>query len=96
MALGGHVARWLRDRKFARLFANFRYAGAVNLVTSAERRAAERCRVQFRFRRDGNLAVIDSGRGLPAQRDSVIADDVDAHGWVLLNDPAAAAAGDPH
>jgi hypothetical protein len=29
-----------------------------------------------------------------AERDSVIADDVDAHGWVLLIDPAAAAAGD--
>src|SRR5580693_4179259 len=33
---------------------------------------------------------------LTAQRDSVIADDVDAHGWVLLIDPAASAAGDPH
>jgi hypothetical protein len=33
--------------------------------------------------------------GLAAQRDSVIADDVDAHGWVLLLiDPAAA--GGPH
>ena len=30
------------------------------------------------------IAVIDGGRGLAAQRDSVIADDVDAHGWVLL------------
>ena len=27
---------------------------------------------------------------------AVIADDVDANGWVLLIDPAAAAAGDPH
>jgi len=34
--------------------------------------------------------------GLAAQRDSVNADNVDAHGWVLLIDPAAAAAGDPH
>ena len=49
--------------------------------------------MQFRFRRDCNLAVIDSGRRLAAQRDSVIADNVDAHGWVLLIDPAAAAVG---
>jgi hypothetical protein len=30
-----------------------------------------------------------------AQRDSVIADNVNAHDWVLLVDPAAGAAGDP-
>ena len=45
---------------------------------------------------DRNLAVIDCGRDLAAQPDSIIADDVDAHGWVLLIDPATAAAGDPH
>src|SRR6516165_3081642 len=51
--------------------------------------------VQFLVRRDGNLAVIDCGRRLAAQRDSIIANDVDAHGWVLLVDPAAVAAVTP-
>jgi hypothetical protein len=58
--------------------------------------AAERRSVQSLFRGDRNLVVTECGRGLAAQRDSIIADDVDAHGWVLLIDPAAAAAGDPH
>src|ERR1700739_4548698 len=52
--------------------------------------------MQFVVRRDGNLAVIDCGRRLAAQRNPVIADDVDAHWWVLLIGPATAAAGDPH
>jgi hypothetical protein len=43
--------------------------------------AAERRGVQFLFRHNGNFAVIDCGWRLTAQRDSVIADDVDAHGW---------------
>src|SRR5258707_399286 len=51
--------------------------------------AAERGSVQLFIRSDGNLAVIECGRRLAAQRDSVVADDVDAHGWVLLIDPAA-------
>src|SRR6516225_9043143 len=58
--------------------------------------AADWRRVQFLIRSDGNLTVIHCGRRFIAERDSVIADDVDAHGWVLLIDPAAAAAGDPH
>jgi hypothetical protein len=45
--------------------------------------------VQFLIRSDGNLAFIECGRRLATQRDSVIADDVNAHGWVLLMDPAA-------
>src|SRR5207253_8371329 len=57
--------------------------------------AAERGGVQFLVRSDGNLTLIHCGRRFAAERDSVIADDVDAHGWVLLIDPAAAAAGDP-
>jgi len=57
--------------------------------------AAERRGVQFLFRRDGNLAVIDCGWRLAAQRDSIIANNVDAHGWGLLVDPAATASGDP-
>jgi len=42
--------------------------------------------MQFVVRRDGNLAV-DCGRRLAAQRNPVIADDVDAHWWVLLIGP---------
>src|SRR6516165_3740965 len=52
--------------------------------------------MQFLVRGDGNLAVIDCGRRLAAQRDSVIADDVDPHGSVLLIDPGGGAASDPH
>src|SRR6516162_9109763 len=57
--------------------------------------AAKRGGVQFLFRRDGKLALTDCSRRLAAQRDSIVADDVDAHGWGLLADPAATAAGDP-
>src|SRR5262249_61935967 len=39
--------------------------------------------------------LIDCGRRLAAQRDPVIADDVNAHEWVLLSHPTAGAAGDP-
>src|SRR5262252_9418628 len=46
--------------------------------------AVERGGVQFLLRRDDNLAVTDFGWRLAAQRDAVIADDVGAHGWVLL------------
>src|SRR5262249_62248595 len=41
------------------------------------------------LRRDDNLAVTDFGWRLAAERDAVIADDVGAHGWVLLVGPAA-------
>src|SRR5215831_937538 len=51
--------------------------------------ATERRGVQFVVRRDGNLAVIDCGWQLAAQRDSVIADDVDAHGSVLPIGPGS-------
>src|SRR5215469_10989958 len=57
--------------------------------------AQSRC-VQLLLRSDGDLALIDCGRPLAAERDPVIADDVDAHEWVLLMDPAAGAAGGPH
>jgi hypothetical protein len=40
--------------------------------------------VQFLIRSDGDLALIEYCRRLAGQPDSVIADDVDAHGWVLL------------
>src|ERR1700730_3864054 len=50
---------------------------------------AERGRVQFLIRGDGNLAVIECRQRLAAQRDSVTADDIDAHEWVFLCDPAA-------
>ena len=50
---------------------------------------AERGSVQLLVRGDGNLAVIEYCRRLAAQRDSVAADDVDAHEWVFLFDPAA-------
>src|SRR4029077_3400698 len=46
-------------------------------------------------RSDGDLALIEGRRRLAAERNSVIADNVDAHEWVLLIDPAAATAGDP-
>ena len=41
-------------------------------------------------------AAVHRGRRLAAECDPVIADDVDAHEWVLLMDPAASAVGDPH
>ena len=50
---------------------------------------AERGSVQFLVRCNDNLAVIDCRRRLAAQRDAVIADEIDAHEWVLLFDPAA-------
>src|SRR5215469_12677052 len=46
--------------------------------------AVERGGQQFLFRRNDHLAVIDCGWRFAAQRDAVIADDVGAHGWVLL------------
>ena len=45
--------------------------------------------VQLLVRCNGNLAVIDCRRRLTAQGDPVVADNVDAHEWVLLIDPAA-------
>jgi hypothetical protein len=45
--------------------------------------------MQLLVRSDGNLAVTDCRRRLAAQHDSVIGDNVDAHGWVLLTDPGA-------
>ena len=42
---------------------------------------AERGRVQFLIRGDGNLAVTECRRSVAAQSDSVAADDVDAHEW---------------
>src|SRR4029077_12355677 len=59
------------------------WSPGANRPSQAKRRS-----VQFRFRGDRNLAVIDGGRRLAAQPDTVIADDLDAHGWVLLIDPA--------
>src|SRR6202030_4846899 len=50
---------------------------------------AERSRVQLLIRCNGNLAVVDCCRRRAAQRDPVIANDIDAHEWVLLIDPAA-------
>jgi len=44
--------------------------------------------MQFLLRHDGNLAIVRCGRCLSAQRDSVVADDVNAHEWVLLIAPA--------
>src|SRR5215813_13885735 len=43
--------------------------------------AVQRGGVQFLVRGDGNLALIHCRRRLAAQRDSIIADDVDAHEW---------------
>src|SRR4029077_3414683 len=45
---------------------------------------AERSRVQFRVRSDGNLALPERRRRLATQRDPVISYDVNAHGSVLL------------
>src|SRR5215472_7575626 len=52
----------------------------------------ERGGVQFLLRCDDKLAVTDCGWRLAAQRDAVMADDVNAHGWVswLVRRPAAA------
>jgi hypothetical protein len=50
--------------------------------------------VQFLIRTDHYLTLIDRRRRLAAQPDSVIADDVNAHDWVLLRNPARRA-GDP-
>jgi hypothetical protein len=44
---------------------------------------------QLLIRCNGNLAVIDCRRRLAAQRDSFLADDIDAHEWVLLIDLVA-------
>src|SRR5262249_23120682 len=52
--------------------------------------------VQFLIRSDDDLAVIEGRGRLAGQRDSVIANDIDTHGWSLLIDPTAGAAGDPH
>jgi hypothetical protein len=43
--------------------------------------------MQFLVRSDGNLALVNCGRRFAAKHDPVIADNVDAHGWVLLIDP---------
>src|SRR6516164_10173710 len=53
-----------------------------------QRLGAERGSVQLLVRCNGYLAVIDCRRRLAAQRDSVVADDIDAHEWGLLIDPA--------
>src|SRR6202035_4022861 len=50
---------------------------------------AERSSVQLLIRCNRNLAVVDCCRRRAAQRDPVIANDIDAHKWVLLIDPAA-------
>src|SRR6516165_6061710 len=52
--------------------------------------------MQFLIRSDDDLALIEGRRRLARQRDSVIANDIDTHGWGLLIDPTAGAAGDPH
>src|SRR5215510_9353461 len=49
--------------------------------------AAEWGGMQILLRSDGNFTLIHCGWRLAAQRNSVIADDVNAHGWVLLIDP---------
>jgi hypothetical protein len=51
--------------------------------------AAKRGLVQFLVRSNDDLALIDCGQRPAAQGDSVIANDVNAHGWVLLVGPAA-------
>jgi hypothetical protein len=43
--------------------------------------AAEPGRMQFLTRSDGDFAFTHCGRGFAAQGDSVIANDVNAHGW---------------
>src|SRR6516165_3437379 len=58
--------------------------------------AIERGGVQFLIRSDDDLALIECRRRLAGQRDSVIADDIDTHGWGLLIGRTAGAAGDPH
>jgi hypothetical protein len=50
--------------------------------------AAEPGGVQLLPRSNGNLVLVDGCRRLAAQRDSVIANNVNAHEWVLLNQPA--------
>jgi len=50
---------------------------------------ADRSNVQLLVRCYGNFSVIDCRRHLAAQRDPVTTDDIDAHEWVLLIDPAA-------
>src|SRR5215472_888216 len=57
---------------------------AQSAALSQQPLAADRSGVQLLFRRDRNLAVIDCGWCLAAERDPVIADDIDAHWWVLL------------
>src|SRR5215813_3614362 len=52
--------------------------------------------MQFLIRRDQDLALIEGRRRLAGQCDSVIANDINTHGWDLLIDPTAGATGDPH
>jgi hypothetical protein len=47
--------------------------------------------MQVLVRSDNDLTLIHCGRWLATRRDAVIADDIDAHGWALLIDPAAGA-----
>src|SRR5437868_11197288 len=56
--------------------------------------AAEPGGVQLLPRGNSNFALVPGGRRLAAQGDSVIANDVDAHGWGLLID-LRGCAGDP-
>src|SRR5204863_1666980 len=58
--------------------------------------ATERSGVQFFIRSNDDLALIECRGRLAGQRDPVIANDVDTHGWVSWSDPAAGAAGGPH
>src|SRR5262249_53504751 len=57
--------------------------------------AVERGGMQFLVRSDDNLTLIHCGWRLAAQRNPVIADDIDAHGWGLLIDPGGCRR-DPH
>src|SRR3984893_17194461 len=58
--------------------------------------AAEPGCMQLLARSDCNFALIHCSRRLAAEGDSVIANDVDAHRWVLLVEPAQWRAGDQH
>src|ERR1700730_5065581 len=64
----------------------------LDLPDLADNKAQPRhvARAQLLVRCNGKLAVIECRPRYTAKRDPVVADDIDAHEWVLLIDPAAA------
>jgi transposase len=87
MARLGFVISQIREIEIAHFLALLDVGQSV--PQGQQPLAAEPGRVQFLVRRDDNLALIHCRRPLAAESDSVIANDVDAHGCGLLFAPPA-------